>query len=49
MFLNGRAFKDREFLVYEDDRATYEAFARATLALAHRLQADGVQRATGSR
>ncbi len=44
VFLNGRAFADREFLVYEDDRATYEAFARATLTLAHRLQADGVKK-----
>jgi long-chain acyl-CoA synthetase len=44
VFLNGRAFKDREFLVYEDDRATYEAFARATIALARQLQADGVRK-----
>ena len=44
VFLNGRAFADREFLVCEDDRATYEAFARATLTLAHRLQADGVKK-----
>jgi long-chain acyl-CoA synthetase len=41
VFVNARAF-DREFLVYEDDRATYEGFARATIALAHRLQAEGV-------
>ncbi|MBS0361836.1 MAG: acyl--CoA ligase, partial [Proteobacteria bacterium] len=33
-----------EFLVYEDERATYEAFARATLKLAHQLQADGVKK-----
>ncbi|WP_309643734.1 class I adenylate-forming enzyme family protein [Phenylobacterium sp.] len=44
VFLNGRTFADREFLVYEDDRATFEAFARATLALAHQLQADGVRK-----
>ncbi|MDP3746082.1 MAG: class I adenylate-forming enzyme family protein [Phenylobacterium sp.] len=44
IFLNGRTFKDREFLVYENDRATFEAFARATLTLAHRLQADGVRK-----
>ncbi|HEY8573754.1 class I adenylate-forming enzyme family protein [Phenylobacterium sp.] len=43
VFLNARAF-DREFLVYEDDRATYEAFARATLALAQQLEADGVRK-----
>jgi long-chain acyl-CoA synthetase len=41
VFVNARAF-DREFLVHEDERATYEGFARATLALAHRLQAEGV-------
>ncbi|HEX2561677.1 class I adenylate-forming enzyme family protein [Phenylobacterium sp.] len=44
VFLNARAFKDREFLVYEDDRATYEAFARATIKLAQQLQADGVNK-----
>jgi long-chain acyl-CoA synthetase len=42
VFLNGRAFGEREFLVYEGDRATFEAFARATVTLARRLQADGV-------
>ncbi|MFN3520975.1 MAG: class I adenylate-forming enzyme family protein [Phenylobacterium sp.] len=44
VFLNGRAFQDREFVVYEDDRATYEGFARATIALARQLQADGVRK-----
>ena len=44
IFLNGRTFKDREFLVYETDRATFESFARATIALAHQLQADGVKK-----
>lgn len=44
IFLNARAFRDREFLVYEEDRATYEAFARAAITLAHRLQADGVRK-----
>jgi long-chain acyl-CoA synthetase len=42
VFLSGRTFSDREFLVCENDRATFESFARATLALAHQLQADGV-------
>jgi long-chain acyl-CoA synthetase len=42
MFLSGLTFPEREFLVYEDDRATYEAFGRATIKLAHQLQADGV-------
>ena len=44
IFLNGRSFKDREFLVYEDDRATFESFSRATIALARQLQADGVKK-----
>ncbi|WP_372786697.1 class I adenylate-forming enzyme family protein [Phenylobacterium sp.] len=44
VFLNARGFPDREFLVYEGDRATYEAFARATLTLARQLQADGVRK-----
>ena len=42
VFLNGRGFGDRELMVYEDDRVTYEAFARATIRLARQLQADGV-------
>ena len=42
VFLNGMRFKDREFLVYEGDRATFDGFGRATLTLAHRLLADGV-------
>ncbi|MFZ5719770.1 MAG: class I adenylate-forming enzyme family protein [Pseudomonadota bacterium] len=44
VFLNGQRFKDREFLVYEDDRATYDSFGRATLKLAHQLLADGVRK-----
>jgi long-chain acyl-CoA synthetase len=44
LFLMGRAYGEREFLVYEGDRATYEGFARATLALAADLQAHGVQK-----
>ena len=44
IFLNGQRFKDREFLVYEGDRATYDAFGRATITLAHRLIADGVKK-----
>jgi long-chain acyl-CoA synthetase len=42
MFLLGRGHGERIFLTYEDDRASFEGFARATLAFAHRLQADGV-------
>jgi long-chain acyl-CoA synthetase len=44
VFLAGRQYGMREFLVYEDDRATYESFARATLKLAAQLQADGVKK-----
>ncbi|WP_337189029.1 class I adenylate-forming enzyme family protein [Phenylobacterium sp.] len=44
VFLNGQRFKDREFLVYEDDRATFDSFGRATLKLAHQLLADGVRK-----
>jgi long-chain acyl-CoA synthetase len=44
VFEAGRAFADREFLVYDDERATYEAFARATITLARQLQADGVKK-----
>jgi long-chain acyl-CoA synthetase len=42
VFDNSRAFGEREFLVYEDDRITYDAFARAAVRLAHRLQDEGV-------
>jgi len=42
ILLAGRGYPDRTFLVYEDDRATYEAFSRAVIALAHELQAQGV-------
>ncbi|MFB2351046.1 AMP-binding protein, partial [Priestia megaterium] len=43
VLLNGRAFGAREFLVHEDERATFEAFTRAVITLAHQLQADGVK------
>ena len=43
VLLNGRAFGSREFLVHEDERATFEAFTRAVITLAHQLQADGVE------
>ncbi|ATQ44854.1 class I adenylate-forming enzyme family protein [Caulobacter mirabilis] len=42
MVANGRNFPTREFLVYEDDRVTFEAFHRAVAALAAQLAADGV-------
>jgi long-chain acyl-CoA synthetase len=42
VFVAGRAHGEATFLVCENDRASFEAFARATLTLAHRLAADGV-------
>ncbi|MCC7269037.1 MAG: acyl--CoA ligase [Caulobacteraceae bacterium] len=40
----GRTFGTREFVVYEDDRATFESFFRATSAFAHELVARGVKK-----
>src|SRR5688572_9217784 len=42
VFLAGRAHGDATFVVYEDDRVSFGAFARATLVLAEALQRDGV-------
>ena len=42
VFLAGRAHGDKVFLVHEDERVTFEGFARATLKLAAQLQADGI-------
>jgi long-chain acyl-CoA synthetase len=42
VFVAGRAHGQKTFLVYEDDRATFEGFARATLALAEALTRLGV-------
>jgi long-chain acyl-CoA synthetase len=44
VFQNGRRFGEREFLVYEDERVTFEAFARATLVLARQLADDGLRK-----
>src|SRR4051794_25747816 len=45
VFLTSRAaFGSRTFLVYQDERATFEAFARAALTIAHRLADDGVRK-----
>jgi long-chain acyl-CoA synthetase len=41
-FAAGRAHGDKIFLVLDEDRVTFEAFARAALALAEQLVADGV-------
>ncbi len=42
VFVAGRAHGSRTFLVHEGERADFESFARATLALAAELQARGV-------
>ncbi len=39
-----RQYHEREFVVYEDDRATFAAFERAVAAFAHELRAQGVQK-----
>jgi long-chain acyl-CoA synthetase len=43
-FLNGRKFGDRTYLVYNDERVTFEAFARASIVLARELRRLGVTR-----
>ena len=42
VFLAGRAHDDKVFLVLDDERVTFEDFARASLRLAAQLTADGV-------
>jgi long-chain acyl-CoA synthetase len=44
VFAAARAWGDRTFLVYEDERVSFEAFARATLVLAKDLQAHGLNK-----
>ncbi|KPF70999.1 fatty acid--CoA ligase [alpha proteobacterium AAP81b] len=44
VFQQGRTHGDKVFLVHEDERVTFEAFARATLRLAAQLVADGVRK-----
>ena len=44
LFLLSRSFGSATFVVCEEDRVSYEAFARATLALASELQRQGVQK-----
>lgn len=40
----GRSHGDTEFIVYEDERVTYDSFYRATVKLAKYLQSKGVQK-----
>jgi long-chain acyl-CoA synthetase len=44
VFLNGRQFNARTFLVYENDRATFDAFGRAVTKLASELQRKGLSK-----
>ena len=40
----GRAYRDKVFLVYEDERVTFEAFYRAVAAFAEELASKGVKK-----
>jgi long-chain acyl-CoA synthetase len=44
VFQAARAYGERTFLVYEDERVSYEAFARAALTLARELETRGVRK-----
>ena len=44
VFLAGRAHGARDFLVYRDERVSYEAFSRASVALAHALITAGLRK-----
>lgn len=44
VFVAGRAFGERIFVVLDEDRVSFEAFARATCVLAKQLQDDGVRK-----
>jgi len=43
-FVRARAFRDHEFLVYQDERVSYEAFARATLTVAALFVERGIKK-----
>ena len=44
VLLLGRTHGEKVFLVYEDERVTYDAFFRAASAFAHELQAQGIKK-----
>src|SRR6202167_6822941 len=44
LFLVSRKFGERTFVVYGDERVSYEEFARAALAIAEALQAAGLKK-----
>ena len=43
-FFTGAKHGEKTFLVYEDERATFAAFAKAAIAVAHALTAEGVRK-----
>ncbi len=43
-FAAGRLHKDKTFIVYRDERVTFEELARAALAIAEALQAQGLKK-----
>jgi long-chain acyl-CoA synthetase len=43
-FVAGRQHKDKTFIVYRDERVTFEGLARAALAIAETLQAQGLNK-----
>ncbi len=44
IWLASQTYPEREFMVYEGDRASYATYGKATLALAHELLAQGVKK-----
>jgi long-chain acyl-CoA synthetase len=44
VFAAGRAHGDKTFLVYRDERATFEGFARAAIAIAQTLRREGLEK-----
>jgi long-chain acyl-CoA synthetase len=44
VFLAGRMHAQQPFLVYEDERASFSAFSRAALAIAHDLEQAGLRK-----
>jgi long-chain acyl-CoA synthetase len=44
LMLTGRQYPDRTFLVFEDERADFEAFTRAAIHLSHALVKRGVKK-----
>ena len=44
IFLAGRAHGAKTFLVYDEERASFDSFARAALAVAHALVGQGVRK-----